>query len=118
MEVGNLDYLAINSVIIRDISGYDLQQIVDVSAHSIEFQHLRNLGNTFRQTIKPLFAMLGGADRHDHRHAEAQWLAVENGDTAIDDACLFQAFDSLPAGSGGETYAFPDDSNGDRRILL
>ena len=118
MEFRHFGELAIDAVIVGDVAGDHLEEIVDLSAHAIEFHDFGDFGYTVRENLKPVIAMLGGAYCDDYRYAETKAVAIEDGDPSFDDAVLFKSLDPLPAGRGGQAYLLGDIRHGERCIIL
>ena len=95
MEFRHFGEFAIDAVIVCDVAGDDLEEIVDLSAHAIEFHDFGDFRYAVCENLKPFIAMLGGADRDDHRDAEAQTVAIEDGDPSFNDAVLFKSLSAV-----------------------
>src|SRR4029077_21123166 len=72
---------------------------------------LHHLGQLADGGLEGVEVVLGGQAELDGAidlEAQAQFVAVQDGDAALDDAGVFQAFNPPPAGAGGQTDPFGD----------
>src|SRR6185312_10949770 len=101
-----------------DVGYHDAQQIVDLPAHPIELDDLRNAGDALAEALRPIGVVLVGADGDEHVDADIHPVRIEQGDAPRDDSGGLELLDAPPAGRGGEAGAPGDLLDGQRAILL
>ena len=112
------DLLAQEVVEGMHVAGDDAQLVVGRAGHR---GALHDLGPALHRHLEGLEVVLGRQREFDGAvdlEAEAQLLAVEDGDTALDDAFVFQPFDPPPAGAGGQPDALGDLGDREAGVVL
>ena len=60
MERRHLGEFAIDAVVIGNVAGNDLQQIIDLAAHAVEFHHVGNARHALGKGLQPFVGVMGG----------------------------------------------------------
>lgn len=118
MDGSALDQRPVDAIIIRNILAHDLEQVIDLATHSVEFDDLWDRRHGPGEIGEPCFVMLIGLDCGEYRHAEIQPLAIKDCNPFDDIAFGFEPFDPLPARTGRQTDRAGNVAERSRRIGL
>ena len=87
----------------REVADDDLEQIVDLSRHSVTFHDLRNLVHALLERREPILRMLRGVNPRECGHGQAQLRPIDRRDPARNHPGIFQALDAPPTRIGGQS---------------
>ncbi len=108
----------VEGVIARDVAHHDPQHVVDVAGHPIELHHFRHGANPIGKLGEPILRVVAGLDRHEHGHAEAELVLVDQRHPLLDHPVRFEALDPLPARRRGQAHPVADLGHRERGIVL
>src|SRR3546814_9881989 len=96
-EPDRTDDAPIDRVIGGHVLDPELEQIVDVAGHAVEFDDLRNIADCRIEHLEPGFAMLGSAQAHEDRKVETERTGVEDRDAPRDHSAFPAPLNPPPA---------------------
>lgn len=94
------------TLVVGDVPGHHLEQIVRAAGHAVALQHLRVTHHGLFELVQVATAMGRQLDVDEHGDAETQALVVEQGDLALDQPFFLHAIDPPPAGRLGQFDLF------------
>ena len=96
-QLGYLDQPLVHRVVAMDIRYDNLEQVVDLAAHSVKLHDFRNISNAASKFVQPLRVMLRSFDGNKDSHPHAKFVGIAQSDPLLDHASLFKFLNSPPS---------------------
>lgn len=117
-KLHGFDEPAVNCVEPIHVGADDFQEVINITAHAMDFDDLRNARYRHGKLIQPCLAVVACFHADESGHVEVDGISIENDDLLLDHAAVFEPLEPPPAGRWAQPHLIGQVSRADIRILL